>query len=426
MQFDSGKPFRGIGENIGWESRSFEDSAYGYDSLLPAIARNGANFFRTWMCQWNLPLEWRTVANTRRYSNTQEYYNPGGIRRMDELLGIADSLGLYIMLTLDSGGSLWNPFWYDSSSERGSRIDPTAFFRSSAVRQKYKDKLRYVVARWGYSTSIAAFEFFNELDNMAYTPSPHDSVIIAHGAVTEWHSEMSRYLHDIDPYHHIITTSISHRDIIGLDELPYVDVNQKHIYDNTDALHSELLRYSSAYNKAFVIGEFAYEWNWNIDFSTITGGLEYDFKRGLWYGLFSPTPILPMSWWWEFFDSHGLTPYFRGVREVSDRMLEAGGGSFEKIDVRADVIESYGVRCGQTIFIYLLNNSSREKTSELRVSSAGKEDYSVLSFDPSTRLYTRLSPVKGGKNELVLRKVTLKPKHDLVLTLAPAGAGSRV
>jgi len=147
----------------------------------------------------------------------------------------------------------------------------------------------------------------------------------------------------------------------------------------------------------------------------------YDFKRGLWYGLFSPTPILPMSWWWEFFDGNGLTPYFRGVREMSDRMLEAGGGSFERVEVRAEVIESYGIRCGQTTFVYLLNNSSRKRTSDLVVSSVGRGSFSVLSFDPSTRAYRRMSLARGGKGALTIPKVTIEPKHDLIFTITPAG-----
>jgi len=421
LMFDSGEPFRGLGENVGWESRSFEDSLWSYDSLLSSLARNGGNFFRTWMCQWNLPLEWQTVHATKRYTDTKEYYNPGGIRRLDQLVTLADSLGLYIMLTLDSGGSLSNTFWYDSSMYRGGKVISAEFFRSATIRQKYKDKLRYIVARWGYSTSIAAFEFFNELDNMAFTPSPHDSVIIPHEAITEWHSALSRYLHDIDPYHHIITTSISHRDIIGLDALPYIDINQKHIYKHTDALQSELERYSRTYNKPYVIGEFGYEWNWNIDFSTITKGLEYDYRRGLWYGLFSPTPILPMSWWWEFFEAHGMTTYLRGVREICDRMLKAGNGSFTKIELQSATIESYGVQCGGTLFIYLLNNSNSDAMSDLTIPSAGKGPYSVLSFDPDGRIYKTLGVSKRfGEGVRIPTGVHMQSKHELILVLTPA------
>jgi hypothetical protein len=255
---------------------------------------------------------------------------------------------------------------------------------------------------------------------MAFTPSPEDSVVIPNDAITEWHSEMSRYLHDIDPYHHIITTSISHRDILGLDALPYIDINQKHIYKNTEALPAELSRYTNSYNKPYMIGEFGYEWNWKIDFSTIPAGLEYDFKRGLWYGLFSPTPILPMSWWWEFFDSHDMIPYFRSVREISDKMLESGKGSFEKISVKSDIIESYGLKCGETVFVYLLNNSNSDKTSYLTIGPADKRSYHVMIFIPGSRVYEKLGSSTRNKNGLlILNSIHLKSKHELVLVLTP-------
>ena len=243
--------------------------------------------------------------------------------------------------------------------------------------------------------------------------------MIPHEAVIEWHAEMSRYLHDIDPYHHIITTSISHRDIMGMDMLPYIDINQKHIYKNTGALQSEILRYTREYNKPYIIGEFGYEWDWNIDFSTITTGLEYDFQRGLWYGLFSPTPVLPMSWWWEFFDERNMTPSFRSVREVSDQMLEAGKGSFEMVEVKADFIEAYGVKCGEKIFVYLLNNSNSDVKSGFALDLAEKKSYYVRSFNPLNCMYKKIGSSGTARRGLLVQNIKLKPKESLVLILSP-------
>src|ERR1700744_1012534 len=59
LQFDSGKPFRGIGENIAWESRANDDSKffselheqpkYNYEYMLRLLKAHGGNFFRTWI-----------------------------------------------------------------------------------------------------------------------------------------------------------------------------------------------------------------------------------------------------------------------------------------------------------------------------------------------------------------------------------------
>src|SRR5262249_40435994 len=155
--------------------------------LLPTLSRNGANFFRTWSCPWNLPLEWKRSGNPKRYKNSDQYFNPGGIKRMEELLHLVDSLGLYIMLTLDMNSGNWanNPY----NIANGGPVKTWAeFFSSVSAMDKYKNKLRYVVARWGYSTHIAAWEFFNEIDNGVFTRN--DSIVIPHSAVTHWHDEM--------------------------------------------------------------------------------------------------------------------------------------------------------------------------------------------------------------------------------------------
>ena len=83
--------------------------------------------------------------------------------------------------------------------------------------------------------------------------------------------------------------------MFSLDEL---DLNQMHIYKRTQYIPAGIQRYIKAYSKSW--GEFGYEWDWNKDFKVIGDEMDFDYKRGLWYGLFSPTPILPMTWWWEF------------------------------------------------------------------------------------------------------------------------------
>ena len=382
--FDNGKPFRGVGENIGWESRSFEEPKWTYDYLLPRLAACGGNFFRTWMCSWNLPLEWKHVGPTRRYSNSSAYFNPGGIIRMDQLVELCDSLGLYFMLTIEPHGDLipdgdWRINNYNSANG-GPAATPTAFFTSLAARRQYKNKLRYLIARWGYSTSIAAWEFFNEIDNAAFTRQ--DSVRIPHDVVTQWHMEMSRYLKEIDPYGHLVTTSISHRDIEGLNSVAAIDFNQKHIYKHTEKIPPIYAPYIEAFGKPYVIGEFGYRWE--DDDSTYGKEFDYDFKRGLWYGLFSPTPILPMSWWWELFDRRNMTPSITNVRRVSEKMLAAGGGSFEQFPVVSGLLEGHGVRCGERYYIYLLNNTDTTVTASVSFRSAGGANPRFFEMNPET------------------------------------------
>lgn len=424
LRFDSGKPFRGIGENVGWEPRSFSDPKWNYDYLLPKLAHNGANFFRSWMAPNNFPLEWKTVRNTNRYSNTDAYFNPGGVQRLDEIVTMADSLGLYMMLAFDSHNTLiegnqWEIHNYNVANGGPAR-NPEAFFTSAESREKYKNRLRYIVARWGYSTSIGAWEFFNEIDNAAFTRQ--DSTIIPHDAITSWHKEMAAYLKEIDPYDHIVTTSVSHREIDGLYALKELDLNQMHIYKRTGRIPSGIRRYVNEYDKPFSWGEFGYEWDWNKDFEVIGDEMDFDYKRGLWYGLFSPTPILPMSWWWEFFDARGMTSYFRNVREINDRMLKAGNGDFEEVAVTSAGCEAFAVKCGETYFVYLLNNSAVGMVSKPKLDANLPSAYALEYFTPADGQYRPAErDPEITDNGIVLPLMKLSPREEVVVILAPAG-----
>ena len=410
FRFDNGDLFRGIGENVAWESRAFENSKWTYDYILPTLSKNGANFFRTWMCPWNLPLEWKNSGNLKRYANTDEYFNPDGVKRMDELVHLTDSLGLYFMLTLDMNKGDWNRSSYNQINGGPVKTWPE-FFSSPAAMQKYKDKLRYLVARWGYSTSIAAWEFFNEIDNGVF--GKEDTILIPLSSVTQWHNEMGRYLKDIDPYQHLVTTSISHRDITGLNSIAYIDFNQKHIYKHTEKIPAIYADYIQTYGKPYVIGEFGYRWE---DQDTrYAKEADFDYKRGLWYGMFSPTPILPMSWWWELFDDQKMTSYFKGVREISDLMLKAGQGSFTSFAVSADIVHTQGMKCGDKYFVYLLNNSNSEVTTNVSFTTNKDINILVQFFTPDNRQYSSSSDFVLTAKRVMLNNVKVESKKELVI-----------
>lgn len=420
FKFDNGRLFRGIGENVAWESRKFENDKWTYDHLLPTLSKNGANFFRTWMCYWNLPLEWKKVSSTKRYRNTNEYFNPGAVKRMDELVQMTDSLGLYFMLTLDWHGHLiegggWKNSPYNTVNG-GPAKTPTEFFSLQKAKEKYKNKLRYVIARWGYSTSIAAFEFFNEVDNAAF--NKEDSILIPHQYITQWHDDMSRYLKDVDPYHHMVTTSISHRDIQGLNSLAYLDFNQKHIYKHTEKIPAIYPGYIQAYGKPYVVGEFGYRWE-DAD-PKYAKEADFDFKRGLWYGLFSETPLLPMSWWWELFDDEKMAYYFKGVREISDAMLNAGNGSFVQVPVTAGKAEAYGMKCGNKYFIYLLNNTDQIISTQV-VIPATLNKFSVRSFSPETGKYKTEGGGRPSDKNVTISALGLQSREAKVLIVSDDG-----
>ena len=392
LRFDDGTPYRGVGENICWESRTSDDSKffrelhekwdrYNYDVLLPDFAAAGGNFVRMWMCSWNFPIDRHDRFNNRRYTPSDEYYNPSAVERLDHTVDLAEKLGINIMLCMGPGDV---------------RTD-ASFFTSDEAKARYRNRLRYIVARWGYSPAIGMWEFFNEIDNIQFRNA--QSPIPARD-ITAWHGQMSTYLKALDPFDHIVTTSISHRDVEGMNDLPDLDINQKHIYRATSSIPRTIKEYEKRHGKPYIIGEFSFEWDWSKNFDDFAEDMDIDFKRGLWYGIFSPTPGTPMSWWWEYFDNRNMVPYFKGVRKVSDLMLASGKGSFEPIEAKAGGAEAFAVRCGNRIFAYVFNPGS-ESVSAVSIPLSGR--YKVRPFDFASAAFGKAqSIVADGSLEIPL------------------------
>ena len=362
LRFDDGTPFRGIGENICWESRANDDSRYfkqlheqhdrfNYPAMLPKFAANGGNFVRIWMCAWNFPIDKRDGFNNPRYEVCQGPINPSAVRRLDETVELCEQLGVRIMLCIGAGDA---------------RTDHR-FFTSEAARAAHRNRLRYIVARWGYSEAIAMWEFFNEIDNIQFRDRNNP---IPAGDIVDWHAHMARYVKSIDAHRHIVTTSISHRDLDGLNSIADIDINQKHIYNQTSVIPETIADYTKTFGKPYIIGEFGYEWDWSRNFDDFADRMDVDFRRGLWYGLFSPTPVTPMSWWWEYFDNRRMQRYFRAPALVCREMIGSGNGSFVPCRASADHGQVFAVTCGTKTYVYLFNDS-RHAMRRVQVEASG-------------------------------------------------------
>lgn len=406
LQYDNGDIYRGVAMNICWESRTDDDSKYfsdlheqhdrfNYDVMLPMFAENGGNFTRMWMCSWNFPIDQQDNFNNHRYTPTDEYMNASAIERLDHVIRLAEKHDIKIMLCMGQGNV---------------RADHD-FFISDKAKIRYKNRLRYIVARWGYSPAIGMWEFFNEIDNIQHRGR---NGIIPSKDIVAWHDEMSTYLKEIDPFGHITTTSISHRDLEGLNSVRNIDINQKHIYNATVSIPQNIRSYSEKFGKPYVIGEFGYEWDWSKNFDDFGDGMDMDFRRGLWYGLFSATPVTPMSWWWEYFENRNMIPYIRNVRYMNDMMLKAGKGEFEILETEDNgKAETFALRCGKRIFIYLYNGSDKSfDTTEIHLGNSQR--LKIYRLNTET---TKLE--KAGKAEtdgtLKLENLGLKPLEEAIL-----------
>lgn len=433
LRFDNGERFRGIGENFGWEHRDRDDSRFfgplhenprfNYEEMLPKLARQGANFIRTWMIYWNLPVDWRWVDNASRYRPGTGRFNESGIARMDRFIDTAERHGIYVMLTLDPHVALLGDGWDHSPYHRkngGAAATVTEFFMSPQAREQYQDKLRFLVARWGYSPAIAAWEFFNEIDNVTYADP---AARIPDEPVVDWHRDMARYLAGIDPFGHLITTSVSHRDLTGLNNIPEIAFNQRHVYKATASIPAVIRDYTQRHAKPYVIGESGFEWDWSLNFDAFADDMVYDFKRGLWYGLFSPTPILPLSWWWEYFDEKQATPYFGAVREIDALMRPAGRGSLASVPAVSGhpAVEALAVQAQGQRFVYLNNTDTAAQQARLQLSGL-TPGQALRVYDPETRRFRTEHVPRPAAGAEVTFPWPLAGRQQLIVIVPGRGA----
>ena len=387
LVYDNGKPFRGVGINLCWESRTEDDSKFfsdlheqhdrfNFDAMLPDFAKNGGNFTRMWICDWNFPIDRQNGFNNHRYTETTEYMNESACARLDHVLTLCEDLDIKVMLCMGQGN-----------------VKPhREFFNCPCAKTRYRNYLRYIVARWGYSPAVGMWEFFNEIDNVQHNDP---AGVIPAEEIVAWHDEMSTYLAGLDPFQHIRTTSISHRDLNGLNDLANLDINQKHFYNATHVVPETIDTYSAKHNKPYIVGEVGYEWDWSKNFDDFADGMEMDFRRAFWYGLFSQTSLTPMTWWWEWFDEHKTIPYMKNARLVSDLMLKAGKGQFEKFQTtKNDKAEAYAVRCGKQTFVYVYNGNE-EVLDEISVEIGKNGKVKVSVLDPEAVKIVKAGTMKA-------------------------------
>jgi len=436
FKYDDGTLFRGVGENICWELRRGEGqkflkeynddgNRFNYGYMLHKLSSLGGNFYRIWFTSNLVRGDMgRRPAGERpkgerpageRPSEMRPEFNEAMMAKVDYMVRLSDSLDVHMMMAFDAHGFIIN--W------RGNRYNilnggpaktATEFFTMPECRKLYKNKLRFLIARYSYSPAIGCWEFFNEVDNGMYT----DAERIPDEAVMDWHREMSEYVKATDPYNHLVTTSISHRDVIGMNSIPTMDFNQKHIYCNTDKIPATIRDYEKLYGKPYVIGEEGYHWDWNLDFNTMVPELIHDYKFALWLGMFSPTPILRMSWWWEFFEYRGTYDYLAIVSKMNRLMMDATDGEFSCVDCAGSAESTaLAVRAGKKYFAYIHNNNSTDFTAGFSI-SAPEGDYALERFDTATGEISNEGTITcGALNILHLPRVTLGPKGDVIYIL---------
>jgi len=416
---DSGKAFRGIGENVAWDTRSYNNQMYPYEYMLPMLGDRGCNFVRVWLCEWNIPLEWATLGR----------YTESAAARLDEVLSLAQQNGIYLLLTLNtysefkSVKNIWgtgddwvrNPY---NTINGGPCSTAASFFSNTTAKNIYKKKLRYLIARWGYHPNLAVIEFFNEVDHLY---NDGDASVPA-ASIVSWHDEMSTYLKSIDPFEHLVTTSFSYKWMPDLWNVSNLDFSQTHPYGSTDNAYSTITSYIGSFNKPYVMEEFGYSWE-NAGSSSNHNLFRRELHMGMWRGMFSPTPVLPMVWWWENLAYYNDWDVFGATANFSNQISADSDGFLMPLSVNAITnFEIMGVQTTGKMYVWLRNkSSSTTSTATLTIPGVQNGTYEVSFYNTWSGAYASPSMVTVTAGILSASIPSLAADGDIACRIVKTG-----
>lgn len=225
---DRGESYYPVGLNLAWGWG--EGRTYDYDLWLTELAKNRANYVRLWLAPHDNPHA-KTFALYSPYIKFNRF-DLENAWRLDHVMETAERLGIRAMLCVNTHSSLitvqkYRGLFEDLTLHRthgGPLTSPREFWTNDAATKEFRDRLRYVVARWGYSPAVFAWELWNEVD----LTDGYD-----YETVSRWHRETNAYLRALDPWRHLVTTSnAKYRNPLPAAET--LDLYQDHSYQWKD------------------------------------------------------------------------------------------------------------------------------------------------------------------------------------------------
>ena len=297
-----------VGENMAWSSPSANAT-----NILPKMGAAHENWSRVWMTHFyagnglGLNLDWPKVNGTFGQLSLPVAGN------WDAIVAAADKAGIHFQMTLQHHGQYStsvDPNWAQNpynTANGGFLSNPTNFFTDSTARALTKRKLRYAVARWGYSPAIMAWELFNEVQ---FTDAAGDGNL-ANGQwslVGTWHNEMAAFIRSQDQYHHLITSSSALNEPLW----DQTDYYQHHEYPPD--LITGLREAQDITASQPVAPDFAGECG--IDNTPHVG-----ISPPIWAGIMSGQSGASMPWYWDTIDPNN--DYFL-IQAAADFVTQSG------------------------------------------------------------------------------------------------------
>ncbi len=305
----TGEPYLPMGVNVAWSTKT--DKIADYHEHISTLGENNANMLRYWTVTFaSQSLEARKGHS---YYDGIGIYSQQAAGLLDSVFALCRQHDIQVMLTIFQHGILSenvNPNWNLNpyNIDYGGYLEkPADFFGNELAKKHTRNLLRYYVARWGYSTHLFSWEFFNEVDLTGMHMSNPDYWLTD---VVDWHEEMGAYIRSIDPYDHIRTTSVSgwldHPLVEPLGQVKELEIYQFHSYghDVTGAILSKYETFKTKTDHPIICGEFGK--------SGLTESKD-EVRNACWVGYFRHLPN--MHWYWDRALNMGFYQIFKPMAD---------------------------------------------------------------------------------------------------------------
>ncbi len=339
--FDNGVHYFPLGHNQAWRTDKQPDTP----ELFAKMHEAGENWSRVWMTHWDgKNLDWRPDGKGSK---------PGEIdldaaKKWDAIVSSAEKNGIYFQMVLQHHGQYSskdgykysgnvNPNWESNpyNSKNGGFLQtPESYFIHSQARALTKRKLYYILARWGYSPSIMAYELFNEVEGTdAAKGKMWDDIAL-------WHREMALFLRQYDGYRHLLTTSSAPGVPLDSPVWETVDYDQVHTYpsDVVTALGpTDAIKGRRAARPIFV-GEFG-----PGDLKDTDGLI---LHAGLWSSLMRGDGAAAQYWDWDNVETNNLYSHFKAASAFMTASALAGQNGLTPVSLTVSTSQKADLRFG--------------------------------------------------------------------------------
>ncbi|NVO20437.1 MAG: DUF5060 domain-containing protein [Bacteroidetes bacterium] len=326
----SGEPFIPLGLNTDWYRWGIVNNSISehYSEYFNEIHRNGGNAASLALINFTgLQFEWEYSGIYENPDVLNNSFDYNGNRQaqaweIDKILELAEQKDIYLKFTLlqhaDFGDDSWN--WPGNPYHRfiQSVKEPIDFFTNDSACLVFSHKLRYIAARWGYSSHISSYELFTEIDNTRDFSSNQK-------AMYHWFNSMARKLKEYDNYQHLISGSYAsymkdNNCKWWVWRSPYCDLINLHAYGQNKRTNYD--RYSDLKKlrrkipgKPALFGEMGSYVSPEIENIT-----DLQFHNNLWATYMMGNTGAGLNWFWETMLPNGYSHNLKPLHDFSSQV----------------------------------------------------------------------------------------------------------